>query len=128
MFWLHTVVLTENKKITVYKQSLHCSWCWDIIDTSLQPFTVFIKWTQADIIIWLLKLLIRYYNAYSRKKRYRIRHWIPMFIGTHCIYISCIYISFFTLHTTYLIKCWITLMWNIFYNLRTKTFDFSFFT
>ena len=59
----------QNKKITVNKQSklvrLHCSSCGDIIETSLQPFTVFIKLTLAEIIIlWLLKsgitMLIHY--------------------------------------------------------------------
>ena len=28
---------------------------------------------------------IRYYNANSYQRRYRIRYWIPMFIGTPCI-------------------------------------------
>jgi len=47
MFRLHTVVLSKSKKIIVYKQSkhvrIHCSSWGDIMDTSLQPFTVFIK-------------------------------------------------------------------------------------
>ena len=47
--------------MAVYKQSklvrLHCLSFGDIIDTSLQSFTLFIKLTLADIIIlWLLKL------------------------------------------------------------------------
>ena len=50
-----------NKKTAVYKQSklvrLHCSSCGHVIDTSLQSFTLFRKWTLADImILWLLKL------------------------------------------------------------------------
>jgi len=61
------VYLVINKKIAVYKQSkldrLHCSSCGDIIDSSLQSFTLFIKKTLSDIII--LAYEIGYYNANS---------------------------------------------------------------
>jgi len=32
---------------------------------------------------------IRYYNANSLERRYRIHHWIPMFFGTPCRWKSC---------------------------------------
>ena len=86
IFWLDTVVLCKTRKLQNTNRvnfSVFCSSCRDIIDTSLQPFTVLIKSNLADIIIlWLLKL--RYYNANSEPRRYRIRHLTPMFIGTPC--------------------------------------------
>ena len=42
----------------------------------------------ADEILTDYSFLSRYHNTKSRsylKRRYRIRHWIPMFIGTPCI-------------------------------------------
>ncbi len=46
-FKITTKWIVFSKKIAVYKQSkivrIHCSSCGDIIDTSLQSFTVFIK-------------------------------------------------------------------------------------
>ena len=32
---------------------------------------------------------IRYYNANLQQRQYRIRHWIPIFIGTPCSYSTC---------------------------------------
>ena len=57
------IYLVKQENYSIYKQNklvrLHCSSFGDIIDTSLQPFTVFIKKTLADIIIlWLWKLVI----------------------------------------------------------------------
>ena len=58
----------------------HCLSCGDIIDTSLQSFTLFIKYTLADIIIlWLLK--IRYYNANSNKDNIQFVTEFPCFFG-----------------------------------------------
>ena len=46
MFWLHTVVLSKTIKLQRKQRKLvrlHCSSCRDIIATSLQSFTLFIK-------------------------------------------------------------------------------------
>ena len=58
MFWIRLyLVKQENCSIQSKLVRLHCSSCGDIIDTFLQSFTLFIKWTLADItILWLLKL------------------------------------------------------------------------
>ena len=49
------------------------------------------------------------YCLFCRLKQYQLYPWIPMFIGTPLyIYFRYLYLYFVTLHTTYLIRCWIT--------------------
>ena len=58
MFWLHIVVLRKTRKLQYTNRVNLSVFTVHLTDTFLQSFTLFIKYTLADIIIilWLLKL------------------------------------------------------------------------
>jgi len=72
--------------------------------------------TESSLFI----LLGHYRHIFTAKNNIEFVNEFPCLLGHPCIYISCIYISFFTLHTTDLIKCWITLTRHIFNNFEKK--------
>ena len=86
MFWLHMVVLSKSRKLQFTNRVnlsvfiLHLEKDYRHIISAIYRFH---KINSSRHNIMAFK--IRYYYANSQQRRYRIRHWIPMFIGTPCI-------------------------------------------
>ena len=79
------VVLSKTRKFQYAHSSklvsLPCSSCVDIIDTSLQPFTVFIKLTLADMKSVITMLILS-------KHAIEFISEFPCLLGHHVLKIS----------------------------------------
>ena len=88
MFWLHTVVLSKTRKLQYTNRVNLSVLTVHLAETYKHIFTVFYPFHKINSSRHNIRAFeIRYYNAISWQRRYPIRHWIPMFFGTPCLYL-----------------------------------------
>ena len=87
MFWLHTVVLSKTRKLQNTNRVNLSVFTVHLAETFWHICTVIYRFHKLNSSRhnYIMALEIRYYNANSKQRRYRICHWFPMFFGTPCI-------------------------------------------
>ena len=87
MFWLHTVVLSKTRKLQFTNRVNLSVFTFILRRHYRQFFTVFYPFHKINSSRHnhITAFEIRYFNVNSNQRRYRSRHWIPMFSGTPCI-------------------------------------------